>query len=87
MQTLKAQSFDDKKLEIAQLCVTIGYFCTDDLALMASVFSFDEGRLAFLEYAYPYCTDREHYPTLRRCFTFSTNYDKLIQVIYPPSRH
>ena len=82
MRTLKAQSFDDKKLEIAKLCVTIGYFCTDDLALMAAEFSFDDGRLAFLQYAYPYCIDPERYPTLQECFTFRSNYDKLIQFIY-----
>ncbi len=82
MQTIKGQSFDDKKLEIAQLCVTIGQFCTDDLALMAKEFSFDEKRLEFLQYAYSYCTDRERYPVLQDCFTFRTNYDKLMQTIY-----
>jgi len=83
MQTLRAQISDDKKLEIANLCVTIGYFCTEDLARMASVFSFDDKRLDFLRYAYAYCTDKEHYPFLRNCFTFSSNYDKLMDYIYP----
>ena len=35
LQVLDQQSFDDKKLEIAKLCVTLGHFCTDDLARMA----------------------------------------------------
>ena len=82
MQTIKAQPFDDKKLEIARLCVTIGRFCTDDLAMMATEFAFDDSRLLFLQYAYPYCTDPERYPLLQECFTFRSNYDKLIQTIY-----
>lgn len=82
IQTLKAQSFDDKRLEIAKLCVTIGYFCTDDMAVMANTFSFDDNRLAFLKYAYNYCLDRENYPKLRNCFTFSSNYNELMDYIY-----
>lgn len=86
MQTLKGQSFDDKKLEIAQLCVVIGLFCTDDLAVMAKTFSFEDNRLAFLKFAYPYCTDPERYPTLRDSFSFSSNYDALMDYIYPDMR-
>lgn len=86
MQTMASQSFDERKLEIAQLCVTLGHFCTDDLARMAASFSFDENRLAFLKYAYLYCTDNERYPTLRDCFSFSSNFDKLMDAVYPPRR-
>ena len=86
MQTLKGQSFDDKKLEIAQLCVVIGLFCTDDLAVMAKTLSFEDNRLAFLKFAYPYCTDPERYPTLRDSFSFSSNYDALMDYIYPDMR-
>ena len=82
MHTLRAQLSDDKKLEIANLCVTIGYFCTDDLARMAKVFAFDDKRLEFLRYAYAFCTDKERYPTLRGCFTFSSNYEELMKDIY-----
>ena len=82
LQIVGNQSFDDKKLEIARLCVTIGRFCTDDLAMMATEFAFDDSRLLFLQYAYPYCTDPERYPLLQECFTFRSNYDKLIQTIY-----
>ena len=83
MHTLKNQSFDDKRLEVAELCVILGSFCTDDLARMASTFTYDDKRLEFLKYAYPYCVDKEQYPRLHDCFTFRTNYDALIRYIYP----
>ena len=83
MQTMKNQSMDDKKLEIAKLCVVLGTFCTDDLARMAKVFSFDDNRLDFLIYAHLYCSDPERYPTLRDVFTFNSNFDKLLDAVYP----
>lgn len=83
MKTLEKQSFDDNRLEIAELCVTLGQFCVSDLERMAKVFSFDDKRLEFLRFAYSYCTDPENYPMLREAFTFSSNYDKLMDYIYP----
>lgn len=82
VQTLQEQSFDDKRLDIAKLCVTIGQFCTDDLVRMASTFNFDDNRLKFLRYAYPYCTDPERYPAVRECFEFRSNYDILMEEVY-----
>ena len=86
LQVLEKQSFDDKKLEIAQLAVTLGHFCTDDLARMAQLFSFDENRLAFLQYAHAYCRDPQNYPALRDVFKFQSNYDELIRAVYPARR-
>ena len=86
LQVVGSQSFEDKKLEIAQLAVTLGHFCTDDLARVAKLFSFDENRLAFLKYAHAYCEDPQNYPSLRDVFSFQSNYDELIRTLYPSRR-
>lgn len=86
VQVIGQQSFDDKKLEIAKLAVTLGHFCTDDLARVAALFSFDDKRLTFLLYAYDYCEDPQNYPSLRDVFSFQSNYDELIRTIYSPRR-
>ena len=86
LQVIGNQSFDDKKLEIAKLAVALGHFCTDDLARMAQVFSFDDKRLEFLLYAHPYCEDPQNYPSLRDVFSFQSNYDELIRTLYPGRR-
>ena len=83
MQVLNQQSFDDKKLEIAKLCVVLGHFCVDDLARMAQVFSFDENRLAFLIFAYDYCEDPQDYYALRDVFSFRSNFDTLMDTVQP----
>ena len=86
LQVVGSQSFDDKKLEIAKLAVTLGHFCTDDLARVAKLFSFDENRLAFLKYAHAYCEDPQNYPSLRDVFSFQSNYDELTRTLYPSRR-
>ena len=86
LQVVGNQSFDDKKMEIAKLAVTLGHFCTDDLARVAQLFSFDENRLAFLLYAHAYCEDPQNYPSLRDVFAFQSNYDELMRTLYPSRR-
>ena len=83
LQVLEQQSFDDKRLEVAKLAVTLGHFCTDDLARIAQIFAFDDRRLEFLLYAHAYCEDPQNYPALRDVFKFQSNYDKLIDTLYP----
>jgi len=83
VQVLEAQSFDDKKLEIAKLAVVLGRFCTDDLARISKVFSFDDNRLEFFLFAYDYCEDPQNYPFLREAFSFESNYDKMMKKLYP----
>ena len=87
MQVLNQQSFDDKKLEIAKLCVVLGHFCVEDLARMASVFSFDDSRLTFLTFAYNYCEDPQNYYALRDVFSFRSNFDTLMDTVHPGYRH
>lgn len=86
LQVVGNQSFDDKKMEIAKLAVTLGHFCTEDLARIARLFSFDENRLVFLKYAHPYCVDPQNYPALRDVFAFQSNYDELMRSLYPSMR-
>lgn len=86
MQVLEQQPFDDKRLEICKLCVTLGHFCTNDLARMAAKFSFDDNRLLFLQYAYDYCEDPENYYALRDVFSFRSNFDTLMESVMPGYR-
>ena len=79
--TLEGLSFDEKKLEIAKLCVVLGRFCVDDLTRLAQVFSFDDNRLTFLIFAYDYCPDPQNYYALRDVFAFRSNFDTLMDAV------
>ena len=86
MQVLENQSFDDKKLDVAKLCVTLGHFCVEDLARMAVVFSFDDNRTKFLIYAYEFCPDPQNYYMLRDVFSFRSNFDTMMETVMPGYR-
>ena len=87
MQVINQQSFDEKKLEIAKLCVVLGHFCVDDLTRIASAFSFDDSRLTFLIFAYDYCENPQDYYALRDVFSFRSNFDTLMDTVHPGHRH
>lgn len=84
---LNEEKFDDRRMEIAKLCVYICPVSVWGLARMAETFSFDDRRLDFLLYAYDYCPDRENYYQLRSSLTFGTNADKLCSTLrlYDPT--
>ena len=86
MQVLENQSFDDKRLEVAKLCVTLGHFCVEDLARMAAVFSFDDSRTKFLIYAYDFSEDPQNYHRLRDVFSFRSNFDTMMETVMPGYR-
>ena len=81
LQAIDNQSFDEKKLETAELCVSLGHFCTNDLAHMARKFKFDDTRRKFLTYAHPYVTDPQNYYDLRRVFEFKSNFEEMMEDI------
>lgn len=78
---LKQESFDDAKLRVAELSVTLCPVLAADLKKIAELFSFDDRRLQFLQYAYAFCPDREHYIGMKNTFSFSSNFDKLVDYI------
>lgn len=83
LRVIEDQSFDDKKLEIAKLCVTLAPFEVRDLASIAAKFSFDDSRKAFLIYAYRTCCDPENYYYLRDVFSFRSNFDEMMEAVMP----
>ena len=86
LQVMENQSFDDKKLEVAKLCVSLAAFEVHDLATIAAKFSFDDKRKEFLIYAHQTCCDPERYFLLRDCFSFRSNFDEMMEAVLPGYR-
>lgn len=76
---LKKLSFDDQRLEAAKVCISLRPMMAEDIHKMAKTFSFDDGRMKFLEFAFAYCVDRERYYIMNDVFTFRSNTDKLFR--------
>lgn len=86
LQVLDKQSYDDKRMEVAKLCVVLCPFPVRDLARMASRFTMEDSKVNFLIFAHRYCPDRENYFMLRDCLRFRSDYDRLMETVTPGYR-
>ncbi|MCR5050564.1 MAG: DUF4476 domain-containing protein [Paludibacteraceae bacterium] len=86
LQVLDKQYSDEKRMDIAMLCVTLGHFCTNDLASIAERFTMESSKVSFLRYAYRYCEDPYNYHTLRSVLRYHSDYDSLMEVVQPEYR-
>lgn len=83
LQVLDKQYSDDKRMDVAKLCVMLGHFCTSDMARLASRFTMEDSKVSFLIFAYRYCQDPQNYYTLRDVLRYKSDYDKLMEAVQP----
>lgn len=86
LQVLNKQSYDDKRMEVARLCVVLCPFPVRDLSRMASCFTMEDRKVDFLKFAYRYCPDPENYYRLRDVLRYRSDYDKLMESVDPHYR-
>ncbi|MBO4587838.1 MAG: DUF4476 domain-containing protein [Bacteroidales bacterium] len=78
---LKAESFDDNRMELAQAMVTSKLLTTADIRRMIGTFQFEDNKLDFAKYAYAYVADPENYFKVASDFTFASNKSDLLNYI------
>lgn len=81
LQVLNKQSYDDKRMEVARLCVVLCPFPVRDLSRMAGCFTMEDRKVDFLKFAYRYCPDPENYYRLRDVLRYRSDYDKLMESV------
>ena len=86
LQVLNKQSYDDKRMEVARLCVVLCPFPVRDLSRMAGCFTMEDRKVDFLKFAYRYCPDPENYYRLRDVLRYRSDYDKLMESVDPQYR-
>lgn len=86
LQVLNKQSYDDKRMEVARLCVVLCPFPVRDLSRMAGCFTMEDRKVDFLKFAYRYCPDPENYYRLRDVLRYRSDYDKLMESVDPHYR-
>ena len=86
LQILDKQSYDDKRMEVARLCVVLCPFPVRDLSRMASRFTMEDRKVDFLKFAYRYCPDPENYYLLREVLRYHSDYDRLMESVDPRYR-
>lgn len=81
INTLKKESFDDKKLQLAQPMLNRNRFTVQQIRQLVQVFSFDDKKLEFFKRAFPACIDQGNYYQCVEDLTFSSNKDELLKFI------
>lgn len=86
LQIIQKQSYDDKRMEVAKLCVVLCPFTTRDLGRMVDLFTMEDRKVDFLIFAHPYCPDKENYYFLRDKLRYRSDQDKLMERVQPGYR-
>lgn len=72
---------DSNKLRMAKNYVASNPLTSEQIAGISREFSFDNNRLDFAKHAYANCYDKSNYFLLKDTFTFSSNYNSLLNHI------
>ena len=80
-RTIEKADFEQTKLTIAKQIVASELMTARQLAEIARLFDFENTKLEFLKYAYPYCYDQNKYYIVNDVFTFSSSVDELNEFI------
>lgn len=86
LQIIEKQSYDDKRMEVAKLCVVLCPFQVRDLARMVGCFTMEDRKVDFLIFAHHYCVDKENYYMFRDVLRYRSDYDKLMERVQPGYR-
>jgi len=79
--TIKNNNFDDSKLSTAKTIGNSNYFTTDQVMSICNLFSFEDNKLAFAEFAYSRTVDKGSYFKVGNVFHFDSNKQALNEFI------
>lgn len=79
--SLRNEPFDDSRLQLAKVALNGGYFTSEQISSMVSLFSFENDKLEFLKYAYSRVIDPENFIVCVQQLSFKSSRDELIAYI------
>lgn len=81
LTTLKKQSFDDTKLQIAKDGIKRNNIHVDELIEVLKLFSFEDNKLELAKFAYKYTCDQNNYFKVYDVFQFDASKEELREYI------
>lgn len=75
--SVEKQSFSETKMKTAKQLAKANCLSVNQIKQIMELFSFDDDKLEFAKFAYPYCIDKNNYFMLAEVFSFSSNADDL----------
>ncbi|MCR4738258.1 MAG: DUF4476 domain-containing protein [Bacteroidales bacterium] len=80
-QTLKKESFDENRLNMAKFMVPSNRLLAIQIKHLAESFSFDKSKVDFLKFAYDFCVDPNNYYTCLEVLTFAKDKEDVMRHI------
>lgn len=77
IRAIKGSSWDDTRLSTAKTIANTNYFTTDQVMAICRIFSWDESKLDFAQYAYNRTVDYNNYFKVASVFTWDDSKKKL----------
>ena len=74
---LAENPFDSGKLNVAKQAISSNPMCVHQIATICRMFSFENNKLEFAKYAYPYCTEQNKYYLLNDVFSYESSRTEL----------
>ena len=75
------ETFDSSKLTVAKQVAASNPLCANQVAQICKLLSFENNRLEFAKYAYPYCSDKNKYFLLNEVFSYDASKRELDEYI------
>ena len=70
---ISQKSFEKERLELANQSVTQNFLTANQISGIMQILAFDNNRLDFAKYAYPYVYDKENYALVTNALSFDSN--------------
>ena len=81
LTVIQDESFENSKLNTAKQITSKNYLCVPQIIQICKLFSFEQTKLDFAKYAYPYCVDKNNYFQLNEVFSCVISKEELIKYI------
>lgn len=81
LASVKGQSFDDNKMQMAKQGTKVNCPTVDQIREIAKQMMMDEGKLEYIKYAYDFCYNKKDYYKLSNTFSFSGTVDEFNQFL------
>ncbi len=81
LAVINQQSYDNTRLTVAKQLVANNQLCAQQIIDVCKAFSFENNKLEFAKYAYPYCTEQNKYYLVNSVFTYESSKRELDEFI------
>jgi len=82
LSTIQRETYENNKMTIAKQITSSNILCVIQIAQICNLFTYENSKLDFAKFAYPYCSDKNNYYLINDVFTYSSSKEELNKFIF-----